>query len=124
MTVRTCAHSVMTAGTMDRMTAGEFAAWRHLLGLTLNELAEALAVNPRTTRAWESGRDPIPARVTDELAALDVEHRALAGQMVDAKAPVAIARDKAAAQPRPRGWYVAAAARALAVEPDLEVDWV
>ena len=48
----------------------------------------------------------------------------LAGQMVDAEAPVAITRDKAAAQPRPRGWYVAAAARALAVEPDLEVDWV
>ena len=48
MTVRTCAHSVMTAGTMDRMTAAEFAAWRHLLGLTLNELAEALADDPRT----------------------------------------------------------------------------
>lgn len=108
---------------MDRMTAAEFAAWRHLLGLTLDELAEALAVNPRTTRAWESGRDPIPARITDELAAMDVEHRALADQMVAAETPVAIHRDKHVG-PRPRGWYVAAAARALAVDPDLEVDWV
>ena len=108
---------------MDRMTAAEFAAWRHLLGLTLDELAAALAVNPRTTRAWESGRDPIPARVADELAAMDAEHRKLVAAMVAAEAPVAIHRDKRAGE-HPRGWYVAAAARALTVEPDLEVDWL
>ena len=108
---------------MDRMTAAEFAAWRHLLGLTLDELAAALAVNPRTTRAWESGRDPIPARIAGELAALEVEHRELVAAMIAAEAPVAIHRDKQAG-PRPRGWYVAAAARALAVEPELEVDWL
>ena len=43
--------------------------------------------------------------------------------MVDSKEVVGIVRDKAADMPRPRGWYVAAAARALLVEPDLMVDW-
>lgn len=108
---------------MDRLTAAEFAVWRHLLGFTLDELAAALAVNPRTVRSWESGRDPIPARIGEELAALDVEHRELATRMASDGRPVAIHRDKAQGV-RPRGWYVAAAARALAVEPDLEVDWL
>ena len=107
----------------ERMTGAEMAAWRHLLGLTLDELAEALAVNVRTTRSWESGRDPIPLRIRAEVATLVVEHGELAARMVDDGRPVAITRDKAAPSPRPRGWYVAAAARALAVEPGLMVEW-
>ncbi len=107
----------------DRMTGAELAAWRHLLGLTLDELAETLAVNVRTTRSWESGRDPIPLRIRAEVAGLVVEHGELAASMVNDGRPVAITRDKAAPSPRPRGWYVAAAARALAVEPGLMVEW-
>ena len=107
----------------ERMAGAEMAAWRHLLGLTLDELAEALAVNVRTTRSWESGRDPIPLRIDTEVATLVVEHGELAARMVDDGRPVAITRDKAAPSPRPRGWYVAAAARALAVEPGLMVEW-
>ena len=107
----------------ERMTGAEMAAWRHLLGLTLDELAEALAVNVRTTRSWESGRDPIPLRIRAEVAGLVVEHGELAARMVDDGRPVAITRDKAVPSPRPRGWRVAAAARALAVEPELMVDW-
>ena len=52
---------------MERMTGAEFAAHRHLIGLTLDELADTLGVNPRTTRAWETGRDLIPARIPAEL---------------------------------------------------------
>ena len=107
----------------DRMTGAELAAWRHLLGLTLDELAGTLAVNVRTTRSWESGRDPIPLRIRAEVAGLVVEHGELAASMVDDGRPVAITRDKAAPSPRPRGWCVAAAARALAVEPGLMVEW-
>jgi transcriptional regulator with XRE-family HTH domain len=107
-----------------RITGAEFAAYRHLIGLTVDELASALRVNPRTARSWESGRDPIPARVAEELEALAVEHRALARRMADDGRPVAIRRDKTAPTDKPRGWYVAAAARALVIEPDLEVEWV
>ena len=106
-----------------RLSGAEFAARRHLLGLTLDELAAMIGVNPRTVRAWETGRDLIPERIGDELAALIDEHTALVERMVDSEEVVGIVRGKAADMPRPRGWYVAAAARALLVEPDLMVDW-
>ncbi len=109
--------------TTDRMTGAEFAARRHLLGLTLDELASILGVNPRTVRAWEAERDPIPHRVPDELAALAAEHTALTQEMA-AAGSVQIVRAKRDGQDRPRGWYVAAAARATAADPGLRVEWI
>jgi DNA-binding XRE family transcriptional regulator len=107
----------------DRITGAEFAAYRHLIGLTIDELAAALRVNPRTARAWESGRDPISTWVPEELDALVLEHRALALRLADDGRPIAIRRDKTAAADKPRGWYIAAAARAMEVKPDLQVEW-
>ena len=109
--------------TTDRMTGAEFAARRHLLGLTLDELASALGVNPRTTRSWETERDQIPARLPAEMDALIAEHTKLAQEMTDAGS-VQIVRSKHDGQDRPRGWYVAAAARATAATPGLRVEWV
>lgn len=109
---------------MERMTGAEFAAYRHLIGLTLDELAAALGVNPRTVRSWETERDLIPERIPAELAALAAEHGRLAEQMAGDGRPIGITRDKGAASERPRGWYVAAAARALVIKPDLEVEWM
>lgn len=111
-------------GESERMTAAEFAVTRHLVGLTVDELAAALAVNPRTVRAWEAGRDLIPARIPAELAALVADHGALADRMAASGQVVGIVRDKRAAADRPRGWYVAAAARAMEREPGLMVDWL
>ena len=109
--------------TPDRMTGAEFAARRHLLGLTLDELASALGVNPRTTRSWETERDQIPARLPAELDALTAEHTKLAQEMI-AAGSVQIVRAKRDDQDRPRGWHVAAAARATAAKPDLRVEWI
>ena len=109
--------------TTDRMTGAEFAARRHLLGLTLDELASALGVNPRTTRSWEAERDQIPARLPAELDALTTEHTKLAQEMI-AAGSVQIVRAKHDNQDRPRGWYVAAAALATATNPDLRVEWI
>ena len=109
--------------TTDRMTGAEFAARRHLLGLTLDELASALGVNPRTTRSWETERDQIPARLPAELDALTAEHTKLAQEMI-AAGSVQIVRAKHDDQDRPRGWHVAAAARATATKPDLRVEWI
>ncbi|MDK8781811.1 helix-turn-helix domain-containing protein [Actinotignum sp. GS-2025f] len=47
-----------------------FAASRRRLHLSVKQCAAALDVSPRTLRAWESGRDPIPPGVADDLAAL------------------------------------------------------
>ena len=108
----------------DHLTGAELAARRHLIGVTLDELATILHVNPRTVRAWESGRDNIPARITDEMAALIDEHTDLVNELLNSFwRIVRIDRDKTAATPRPRGWYIAAAARAIAEQPDLMVDW-
>ena len=112
----------MTTAT-DRMTGAEFAARRHLLGLTLDELASILGVNPRTVRAWEAERDPIPPRVPDELDALIVEHTTLT-QEVAAAGSMQIVRARHDGQDRPRGWHVAAAARATATHPGLRVEWI
>lgn len=57
----------------ERMSAGELQAVRERLGLTGDALAGILHVNPRTVRAWEAGRDPIPVRVRDEVAAVVAE---------------------------------------------------
>ena len=57
------------------MTAAEFAAHRRLAGLTLDQLAAHLRVNPRTVRSWESGRDAVPDRIAAELGALVDRHR-------------------------------------------------
>lgn len=107
-----------------RVTGAEFAARRHLIGLTLDELAERLSVNPRTVRSWESERDLIPERITGALDDLLDAHAELAQQMATDGRPVGIIRDKTTPTTFPRGWYVAAAARALVMEPDLEVEWV
>ena len=109
--------------TTDRMTGAEFATRRHLLGLTLDELAAVLGVNPRTTRSWETERDQIPARLPAELDALTAEHAKLAQDMAHAGS-VQIVRAKHDNQDRPRGWYVAAAALATATNPDLRVEWI
>lgn len=51
-----------------RMDPGELQAVREYLGLTGDALAGMLGVNPVTVRRWESGRDPIPHRVPQEVA--------------------------------------------------------
>lgn len=67
---------------MERMTGAEFAARRHLLGLTLGEPAAALVVKPRTARAWESARDLIAESIPDKRDALLAEHAALVARMM------------------------------------------
>lgn len=82
------------------MTITTFAAKRHLIGLTIDEIATALNINPRTVRGYESGKySPGPGVVAD-LEALVKEHTA----DVDTETP----EDR-----RSRGWRVAVAARRL-----------
>lgn len=56
---------------MGRMEPAELRARREHLGLTGEALAVALSVRTDTLRRWESGRDPIPYAVPDEIAALE-----------------------------------------------------
>ncbi|WP_169925903.1 helix-turn-helix domain-containing protein [Serinibacter salmoneus] len=56
---------------MDRMTGAELRARRHRLGVQGPWMADRLGVRQDTYRRWESGRDPIPVRVRDEVAAVE-----------------------------------------------------
>lgn len=107
---------------MSDMSAAEFAAHRYLTGHTIDSLAAAMGINPRTVRAWESGRDLVSdwaaGRVREELAA----SRALTRRMIEAGTIIAIPRHPHWG--KPRGWWLTAAARALEVEPDLIIEWV
>lgn len=111
--------------TPARMAGAELATHRHRLGFTPEDLAEVLDVNPRTIRAWEAGRDPIPYRVPEEIAALIDEHDGVVVEMT--REPVRrihIPRHVDPSDSRPRGWYIAAAARAMDDNPHLEVVWM
>lgn len=68
----------------DRMTGGELQTVREYLGLTGDALAAILGVNPRTVRAWESGRDPIPERVRGEVEQIEVDTATAVGELVEA----------------------------------------
>lgn len=57
----------------ERMTDAEFKVVREFLGLTGDWLADHLSVNPRTVRAWEQGKYPIPDGVRQEME--DLERR-------------------------------------------------
>jgi transcriptional regulator with XRE-family HTH domain len=51
------------------MNAPEFAALRNALGMSRNKLADALGLNERSIRRYESGERPIPKTVQMALVA-------------------------------------------------------
>jgi transcriptional regulator with XRE-family HTH domain len=61
----------MTTDDTPRMTGGEMQTVREYLGLTTESLAGILGVRHDTVRRWESGRDPIPYRVREEVEQIE-----------------------------------------------------
>lgn len=109
---------------LERMDGLAFAATRHLLGLTMADMAEALGVNERTVRAWESGRDPIPYRLPRELDTLKRVHDAHVQKILDeGEALLPYDKDTHEYTDFPRSWWVAVCARALARNPDIPLAW-
>src|SRR5690606_15579714 len=78
----------------ERMTGSELQTVREYLGLTGQALVGILGVNPRTVRSWESGRDPIPERVREEVEAVERATGAavwdLVGALQDARDPAVV----------------------------------
>ena len=108
---------------MHDMTAAEFAAHRRLTGLTLDQLAAHMRVNPRTVRSWGSGRDAVPDRIAELMASLVERHRNAARGMASAGVPIVLPRYDDSEAEFPRGWYLAAASSALLLEPEIELEW-
>lgn len=109
---------------LQRMSGLAFAAVRRLLGLSAAELAEALSVNERTVRAWESGRDPIPYRLPRELDALRRAHDIHVQKILDdGEAVLPYDKDAPMYGEFPRSWWLGACARAYGQNPEIVLKW-
>ena len=106
------------------MSPAEVAALRHMLGLSLDAFARVLGVNPRTVRAWENGRDDMSETSSQAVWALARRHDELVREYANAEAVIVIDRDMPTTANPPRGWYLAAAGRAMLMAPDLMVEWL
>ncbi len=65
------------------MPGAELTTVREFLGLTVDRLAERLAVTPRTVRHWEGGRYPIPDGVREDVEALEAFTSDAVARVVD-----------------------------------------
>lgn len=102
------------------MTPVHVAATRRLLGLTADQLGQALDINPRTIRGWEAGKYTPSETATQALLGLRAEHDAeLATMLQHAKAGAV----EIPGGPKARGWYLALAARLIDRLPDARVTW-
>lgn len=100
------------------MTPLDFAATRRLIGLTIDELATRLSINPRTIRGYEAGEYAPTEGVLEVLRMLRSSHDS-ALERLDPSKPIKLPRG-----PRPRGWYIALSARVLDRHPDATIDWI
>ena len=108
---------------MEILSAAEVAALRTAMGLSSDQLAAMLGVNPRTVRSWESGRDRLSASSSGAVRTLLARHNALVEDYLATDATIHIPRAMDSDAVPPRGWFLAAAGRAMADEPDLMVEW-
>ncbi len=103
------------------MSAAEITALRQLLGLPVSELAWILDNDERAVRRRESGKNPVITEgVAAEMWELVEEHNQL---VADYAAQEVVLLPVDGDDYRPRGWFIAAAGRALALNPDLEIQW-
>ncbi|MFF2088527.1 helix-turn-helix domain-containing protein [Nocardia sp. NPDC058176] len=102
------------------MRPAEIAATRHLMGLSQAELAAALEVNRHAVKDWESGRFQPRSGVVRDLLTLRAEHDAELATLVEQTSENEV---EVPDGPRPRGWYLALAARLMDRVPSARIDW-
>ncbi|MHB1063572.1 MAG: Aca2/YdiL-like domain-containing protein [Georgenia sp.] len=73
-----------TEDTPDGMLGGELQTVRDWLGVTVDRLAAMLEVNPRTVRAWEAGKYPVPEGVREAVECLEADTAVAVGEIVSA----------------------------------------
>jgi transcriptional regulator with XRE-family HTH domain len=105
---------------------------REYLGLTGDWLAQHLGVNPRTVRAWEQGKHPIPDGVRLEIERLEQQTAdfvgAVVAQLLDLPDPTVVTYRSDAAYhavhpeiPFPASWHRAVLARIALEVPALAI---
>lgn len=105
----------------ETMTGAEIAATRHLLGLTMQEMADMLGVSKESIKKWEAGKYAARPGACADITQLRAEHDAeVARLMVGVEDGIPIGLPGG---PKPRGWYLALGARLIDREPDAMLEW-
>ena len=102
------------------MTPAEVAALRTVLGLSQEQFAEMLNVNPRTARAWESGKFAPSAGVVEDMWIIKSRHDDIVRNMLS-MGRASIPRN--GNKDGPKSWWLAAFGRALANDPSISGDF-
>lgn len=76
-------HNVQLIEDAQPLTAGEFQAMQHHLGLSNSEMANQLRVDGRRLSRWIAGTHPIPVGVTSEINELLDQHDADVEKIVE-----------------------------------------
>lgn len=76
-------HNVQLIEDAQPLTAGEFQAMQHHLGLSNSEMAKQLRVDGRRLSRWIAGTHPIPVGVTSEMNELLDQHDADVEKIVE-----------------------------------------
>lgn len=112
--------------TVEQMSAAELRVTLDWLGLTQEDAAEILAVDPRTVRRWVTGDSPVPAGVVGEVQeiaeataqAVDEVTRAI--RVAEDEPVIVVYRtaeqmwaERPETRPYPASWWRMVAARAL-----------
>ena len=103
-------------------TPAELAATRHLIGLSISELAAQLGVSTQIVRDWERGRYTPREGVLHDIAMLRARHDEtlsdLSGYHEDEGGVISLPDE-----PMPQGWYTALGARLIDRHPDVMLEW-
>ncbi|MFD2796434.1 helix-turn-helix domain-containing protein [Promicromonospora vindobonensis] len=117
----------------SRMTGSELLVVRTSLGMSRAELSRVLSVNENTVRRWESGKGLIPARLRDEISAIenaaDEAVNSLVAELRSMAAPRVVLRREQEAKGEDRldpagygsGWYRSVVGRAIREVPGTRV---
>ena len=104
------------------ISPAEVSATRHLIGLSISELAEQLHVSRMSVHDWERGKfTPREGLVSDLLALREAHDRAL-DELADYHETQG-GIIELPAEPMPQGWYRALGARLLDQHPDAMLEW-
>lgn len=105
----------------DTMSGAELFALRNGWGVSIEDIADFLGVNPRTVRRWESGEARLSLPVTAEVWAFSQHLEEIADEIIDRKISVIIRGE--VPEVFRESWNVFIAGVGVAVKRGHRVDW-
>lgn len=109
----------------EGMTGAEMAAHRHLLGLSMSELADYRGLSDlKTMRDQEAGRTRVPEKTAAKLEELLIEHTQILERLTQGAAEgMVISIPRFGDEQHPKGFWLGLAARLIDRQPDVMLEW-